>query len=41
MNVARPPMGFNTWNTFGDHIDEKLIREAADAMVDLGLKDAG
>ena len=36
-----PPMGFNTWNTFADKIDEKLIRETADAMVETGLRDAG
>jgi len=41
MLASRPPMGFNTWNTFGDKIDENLIHEAADAMVRLGLKDAG
>jgi len=36
-----PPMGFNTWNTFGKDINEQVIFEIADAMVDLGLKDAG
>ena len=41
MIVRTPPMGFNTWNTFGDNIDEKLILESADAMVATGLKDAG
>lgn len=34
-------MGFNTWNTFGENINEAVIRETADAMVALGLKDAG
>ncbi len=41
MNVKRPPMGFNTWNTFGENINEKLIMETADAMVSTGLRDAG
>ena len=41
MMVKRPPMGFNTWNTFGNRIDEKLIMESADAMAASGLKDAG
>ena len=41
MIVRKPPMGFNTWNTFGDRIDEKLVFEMADTMVSLGLKDAG
>lgn len=36
-----PPMGFNTWNTFGENISDSVIRETADAMVKLGLKDAG
>jgi len=34
-------MGFNTWNTFAADISEDLIREAADAMVSSGMKDAG
>lgn len=36
-----PPMGWNSWNHFGCNIDEKLIRETADAMVSSGMKDAG
>ena len=36
-----PPMGWNSWNTFGSQINEALIRETADAMVASGLKDAG
>lgn len=36
-----PPMGFNTWNTFGPDIDEATIKETADAMVAKGLVDAG
>ena len=30
-----PPMGFNTWNTFGENINEQLIKETADKMVEL------
>ena len=41
MLSKKPPMGFNTWNTFGPNISDSVIRETADAMVDLGLKDAG
>lgn len=41
MVVYRPPMGFNTWNTFGHDINEELIRQLADAMVESGLRDAG
>ena len=41
MFVNTPPMGWNTWNTFGPNINEKLILESADAMVENGLLDAG
>lgn len=41
MLVKTPPMGFNTWNTFGHNISDSVIRETADAMVDLGYLDAG
>lgn len=36
-----PPMGWNSWNCFHTKIDEKQIKEIADAMVSTGLKDAG
>ena len=36
-----PPLGWNSWNTFAENIDEKRIRETADAMIESGLKDAG
>ena len=38
---ATPQMGWNSWNTFACNINEQLIRDTADAMVKLGLKDAG
>lgn len=41
MLVHKPPMGWNTWNTFGDEIHEKLIMETADALVELGYREAG
>ncbi|MGI5895128.1 MAG: alpha-galactosidase [Candidatus Merdivicinus sp.] len=41
MLAKKPPMGWNSWNTFGRNIHEKLILEMADAMVDLGYRDAG
>ena len=31
MLAKRPPMGWNSWNTFGHDINEKLIMETADA----------
>ncbi len=36
-----PPMGWNSWNKFACNVDEKLIREIADAIVSSGMKDAG
>ena len=41
MLAATPPMGWNSWNTFGAHIHADLIKETADAFVSEGLKDAG
>ena len=29
-----PPMGFNTWNTFGPDINEQLVLEMADVMAE-------
>jgi len=39
--AGTPPMGWNSWNKFGCDINEKIIREVADAMVTTGLRDAG
>ncbi|KAJ6857825.1 alpha-galactosidase-like [Populus alba x Populus x berolinensis] len=36
-----PPMGWNSWNHFHCNIEEKLIRETADAMVSSGLAALG
>lgn len=36
-----PPMGWNTWNYFSCEVSEDLIKEAADAMLSSGMKDAG
>ncbi len=41
MLAQTPPMGWNSWNTFGAAIDEEVVRQTADAMVEEGLKDAG
>lgn len=41
MIIQTPPMGWNSWNTFGEEINEKLIMETADAMVSTGLADCG
>lgn len=36
-----PPMGWNSWNTFGWNISDELIRTTADFFVESGLKGAG
>jgi alpha-galactosidase len=36
-----PPMGWSSWNHFAVNIDERVIRDVADAMVTNGLRDAG
>ena len=41
MLAKRPPMGWNSWNTFGTNISDAVIREMADAFVALGLDKAG
>lgn len=39
---AKPPiMGWSSWNSFRIHIDDRLIREQADALIESGLHDAG
>ncbi|KAG6399106.1 hypothetical protein SASPL_140580 [Salvia splendens] len=39
--AATPPMGWNSWNHFNCFIDEKMIRQTADALVSTGLADLG
>lgn len=41
MYLQRPTLGWNSWNTFGNKINSKLIRETADLMVSSGLREAG
>ncbi len=36
-----PPMGWNSWNKFQGSIDDKTVREIADALVRTGMVDAG
>lgn len=41
MVVLTPPLGWNTWNTFGLSINEKLVLESAQILIESGLRDAG
>lgn len=36
-----PPMGWNSWNKFRGQVDDKAVREIAEAMVKNGMKAAG
>jgi alpha-galactosidase len=36
-----PPMGWNSWNLFQSRIDDKTVREIADAMATSGMRDVG
>jgi alpha-galactosidase len=36
-----PPMGWNSWNKFAQRVDDKSVREMADAIVASGMRDAG
>ncbi len=38
---ATPPMGWNTWNTFGGNVSDTLLRETCDALIEKGYRDAG
>ncbi|MGD0732278.1 MAG: glycoside hydrolase family 27 protein [Terracidiphilus sp.] len=39
--AATPPMGWNNFNHFQNHVDDGDVRAAADAMVASGMRDAG
>jgi alpha-galactosidase len=36
-----PPMGWNSWNHFAEHVTDADVRSAADQMVSTGMRDAG
>ncbi|MGB6305667.1 MAG: glycoside hydrolase family 27 protein, partial [Acidobacteriaceae bacterium] len=37
---STPPMGWNSWNHFGEKVNDADVRAAADAMVASGMRDA-
>ncbi len=39
--LPTPPMGWNSWNHFGDKITDRDVRAAADALVSTGMRDLG
>lgn len=41
-NLAQtPPMGWNSWNHFANHVTDADVRSAADRMVSTGMRNAG
>jgi alpha-galactosidase len=36
-----PPMGWNSWNHFAEHVTDADVRSAADMLVKTGMRDAG
>ncbi len=41
MLAKTPPMGWNSWNTFAQKVNEEIVLGAVDALVEKGYKDAG
>ena len=39
--AAAPPMGWNSWNTFGENFDAQVIMQMADVLADEGYLDCG
>ncbi|MGH2795505.1 MAG: glycoside hydrolase family 27 protein, partial [Actinomycetota bacterium] len=39
--AVTPPMGWNSWNAFGERVDETVIRQTAGAMAASGLRGCG
>ena len=39
--ITKPPMGWNSWNSFAGAINATVIRQQVDALVSAGMKDAG
>jgi alpha-galactosidase len=36
-----PPMGWNSWNKFACNVNERIVRDTADAIAASGMRDAG
>ena len=39
--APKPPMGWNTWNTFQTKIDENMLKEMVDIYTSSGMREAG
>jgi len=36
-----PPMGWNSWNTFGVNVNEDMVKQMVDILVESGMNDSG
>ncbi len=41
MIAGTPPMGWNSWNTFGSDVNAEVVKGTVDAFINEGLKNAG
>ncbi|MBQ7016038.1 MAG: glycoside hydrolase family 27 protein [Firmicutes bacterium] len=41
MVALTPPLGWNSWNTFGEDINETVVMQSADTLIDSGLAACG
>lgn len=41
MLLKTPPLGWNSWNTFGEEINETVVMQSADTLIETGLAAAG
>jgi alpha-galactosidase len=39
--APKPPMGWNSWNSYASRVSAELIQQVADIMVSSGMRDAG
>lgn len=37
--ASTPPLGWKSWNTFGNYINDSVVRETANVLISMGLKD--
>lgn len=41
MIINKPPMGWNSWNTFGEKINEEVVLKSAESLIKNGLAEIG
>lgn len=41
MLAKKPPMGWNSWNTFAENVNEEIVMKTTDIIIDKGYRDCG